>query len=70
MKTTMFETKIDETESNSVKNEENVDTDQTIETFMEDSLPRATEIAISNKITSVSILKSMTHKRFTLLEKL
>ena len=63
MKTTLFEVETKGTEPYSAEKEEDVDTDQTIETVMEDSLTRATEIATSNKKTSVSTLKSMTCKK-------
>ena len=63
MKTILFEVETEETKVDSAEKEEDVDTHQTIETVMEDSLKRATKIITSNKKTSVSTLKSMARKR-------
>ena len=63
MKTTLFEVEIEETKLDCVEKDEDVDTDQTIKAVMEDSLTKATEIATSNRKTSVSTLKSMARKR-------
>ena len=58
MKTPLFEA-----DSNVVQ-EDNIDTDESIEKVMEDSLARVAEIATSNKNSSLSNLKSKARKRY------
>jgi hypothetical protein len=64
MKTPLFEVETQETERDFVEKEEDADTDHSIESVMEDSLTRVTEIVAANRNTSISTLKNIARKRF------
>ena len=63
MKTPLFATESSVLQEECIEKDDDIDTDETIDKVMQDSLARVAEISTCNKNSSMSTLKSMARKR-------
>ena len=64
MKIQLFDVDSSVLQEESIEKEDNIDTNESIEKIMENSLAKVAEIATSNRSSSISTLKRKSRKRY------